>query len=427
MKYMKYLNNFNYFINTEVEAPLLKEEVNVSIFENDFLHNHKDVFYTFCSLTHNTYPHGTEPDVIKYIKHNLQIDIHNNYFIKVGDSNTMFTSHLDSATMRRSKVKLLTYENKNEKFVSTDGKTILGADDKAGVTIMLYMLEHNIPGLYYFFVGEEMGGIGSANLASDKYNKNLKGINKCISFDRQGYNSIITHQMQEPCCSTIFANALCVELNNNGMSVEKDDTGMFTDSANFIDSISECTNISVGYFNEHKKTEYQNISFLEKLCKAVINVDWENLPVRRENYKRYTENVSDPLSIITSLKPQLAKSAQSIYDLWEQDEDGIDEMYGGGGICDDIASAMSDVIRDNTHLASGTLYNEYDTHTSLYVYDNTAKICFNVDIAPSRYEKGYGYTWTKKHDVTFTPDMIDIIEVDYDDYIDNKGNLIENS
>ena len=277
---MNYLNYFNFF---KKNIKLYKEEVNTDIFGNDFLHDHKDIFYTFCSLTHKTYPHGTEPDVLKYIKHSLQQDEHSNYFIKIGESNTMFASHLDSATHKSSKVKLITYTKENNKFVSTDGRTILGADDKAGVTVMLYMIENQVPGLYYFFIGEEMGGIGSSNLASDYSNENLKNIKRCISFDRNGYNSIITDQINGKCCSSIFADALCLEFKNNGLKLKKDKTGIFTDSANFINIINECTNISVGYFNEHTKREYQNITYLEKLCKAAINIKWEELPSGKIN------------------------------------------------------------------------------------------------------------------------------------------------
>jgi hypothetical protein len=49
-----------------------------------------------------------------------------------------------------------------------------------------------------------------------------------------------------------------------------------------MDDIAECTNISVGYFNEHTVDEYQNLTYLEDLCKGVVKVDWENLPVVRE-------------------------------------------------------------------------------------------------------------------------------------------------
>lgn len=273
---MKYINNFTFFRSRPV-----KQEVNTSIFESNFYFDPTDIFYTFCSLTHKTYPHGTEQDALKYINVPLQQDEHKNYFIKIGESNTMFASHLDSATKETQNVKLITFEKKNIKYVSTDGNTILGADDKAGVTVMLYMIENKVPGLYYFFIGEEMGGLGSKNLAEIP-TENLSHIKKCISFDRKGYNSIITHQMMESCCSNQFADALCEQFNKNGLSLEKDETGIFTDSANFIGLIDECTNISVGYFNEHTNKEYQNITYLEKLCKACVQIDWENLPINQK-------------------------------------------------------------------------------------------------------------------------------------------------
>jgi len=269
---MKYLNNFCKY------KPLIKESVNTKIYEN-FSYNPKDVFYTFCSLTQETYPHGTEAEVLKWINHDLKEDEYGNYFLKIGESNTMFTSHFDSFTKNHQKTNLVKYIENNNLFVSTDGTSILGADDKAGVTIMLYMIEHNVPGLYYFFVGEEIGGIGSSDLAINGH-QNINEIQRCISFDRRGYNSIITHQMFESCCSDKFADSLCLAFKQQGLKYKKDDTGIFTDSANFMGVIKECTNISVGYFNEHTTHEYQNITFLEKLCNACTKINWDNLPTK---------------------------------------------------------------------------------------------------------------------------------------------------
>ena len=234
----------------------------------------------FLELTSRTYPHGTERELFHLLNKDLKEDEFGNLFIKIGESDAMFTSHLDTATKALCEVNHIFEKN----IIKTDGKSILGADDKAGVTIMLYMIEHNIPGLYYFFVGEEMGGIGSADLAISKH-KNLKGINKCISFDRRGYKSVITHQMFESCCTDTFADALTEAFNEQGMEFEKDNTGIFTDSAHFIGVIDECTNISVGYFNEHTKREHQNITYLEKLCKVCTNINWDNLPVKNNNNK----------------------------------------------------------------------------------------------------------------------------------------------
>ncbi len=158
-------------------------------------------------------------------------------------------------------------------------KTILGADDKSGVTVMLYMMAHNVPGVYYFFIGEERGGIGSYKLAA-AYNKyeHLKDLKRCVSFDRRNYFSVITRQSYRQCCSDEFAKALAGELNKSGLNISLDPTGIYTDSASFIDEIPECTNISVGYFSEHTTKECQNISFLERLAKACVSANWESLP-----------------------------------------------------------------------------------------------------------------------------------------------------
>ncbi len=258
--------------------------VDVTPFEQEkFEYKPKDVLYTFNSLCYQTYPYGYEDFILNYIPIPLIQDSYGNYYIKIGESNTMFTSHFDSACRDFTKVKLMTFEKSNNLFVCSDGKTILSADDKAGVTCMLYMIEHNIPGLYYFFTGEEVGGIGSYALMQE-FSKHgyLSGITKCISFDRRKYSSIITHQSYTRTCSDKFAESLCAELAKYGMEFELDYTGSFTDSANFIQNINECTNVSIGYFNEHTNNEYQNITFLENLCKACINIDWANLTVARK-------------------------------------------------------------------------------------------------------------------------------------------------
>ena len=102
---------------------------------------------TFLKLTSRTYPHGKEQDIFDLLPESLEMDEFGNLFIQIGESDTMFTSHLDTATSTDSEVIHILEDN----IIKTDGKTILGADDKAGVTIMLYMIEKGLPGLYYFF------------------------------------------------------------------------------------------------------------------------------------------------------------------------------------------------------------------------------------------------------------------------------------
>lgn len=135
------------------------------------------------------------------------------------------------------------------------------------------------------------------------------------------------------------------------------------------------------------------------------------------------ENTNELYSKISSLRRELALAAQKVYSEWEQDEEGYDEVYGSGGICDDIADAMCGVVNDKTEYGCFTLYNEYDCHTSIYVYDIGSKKIYNVDIPPYVYEKGTAYTWKKIQDVTFDVNNIDISEVDWDMYLDEDGNL----
>jgi len=282
----KFVRRYNYILHKKglivkqkaYNAPVGKKIDKIK----DFKSNPEDVRYTFLSLVQETYPHGHEEEVLKYLP-DLTKDKYGNYYKRIGESITMFTSHLDTVDRKKSVVNLYSMDENGGEIIITDGNTILGADDKAGVAVMLYMMHHNVPGLYYFFIGEERGGIGSRDLAFEyeRYTF-LKKIKKCVSFDRRNCFSIITDQMGIECCSNEFALGLCKELNKSGLKMSPDPTGVFTDSASFIDLIPECTNVSVGYMAEHTQRESQNITFLDKLAKACIKVDWESLPIARK-------------------------------------------------------------------------------------------------------------------------------------------------
>jgi hypothetical protein len=235
----------------------------------------------FIELTKNTYPHGSENIIadkmfkLGLFPEGIDMDEHGNYFCKIGESRTIFASHLDTV----SKVHEPVNHVLDGFMIKTDGTTTLGADDKAGVTILTWMMKNKIPGLYYFFIGEECGCIGSSAAAKSG---DFKDYDRIISFDRRATTSIITHQSWSRCCSDEFADAFCNELNKSGLSYVKDDGGVYTDSAEFVDIIPECTNVSVGYYKEHTFNESQDIEHLVKLANACLKVDWENLPTKRD-------------------------------------------------------------------------------------------------------------------------------------------------
>lgn len=255
---------------------------------------------TFLKLTSKTYPFGFEEGLVIEMKkcgifpNDLKEDQYGNYFYKIGDSKTVFASHLDTACQDQVTVNHRFDDEYHNEIIKTDGTSILGADDKAGVTLLLWMIKHNIPGLYYFFYGEEVGCLGST-AASSLVNE-FSIYDRIISFDRRGTESVITHQSSTRTCSDEFAQSLSNQLTTLGLPYHKDDTGIYTDSAEFVKVISECTNISVGYYNEHTTTEKQDITHLTKLANAILLVDWENLPTSRDKtkieYKSYSSSYS---------------------------------------------------------------------------------------------------------------------------------------
>lgn len=263
-----------------------------------------DIKKTFLELTDHLYPHGsTGTDEVRardfekratklfdILPNDLEKDEYGNLYKMIGDGSTsvMFTSHLDTATQADGKVTHVRVVENGDDIVKTDGTTILGADDKAGTVIMMYMMEKNVPGLYYFFLGEEVGCLGSKWLAKrledDKWiDRDLyKNINKVISFDRKDYHSVISFQNTRT-ASDKFCDELAKRLNEQDESFKfkTDPTGMYTDSARVSHLYAECTNLSVGYFDQHTKRERQNLDFLVKMSEASVKLDWETLPVSR--------------------------------------------------------------------------------------------------------------------------------------------------
>ena len=275
---------------------------------------------TFLKLTSRTYPHGTETELYDILPFNLETDEFGNKFIQIGESSVMFTSHFDTADDKATPVNHVIEDD----IIKTDGTTILGADDKAGVTIMLYMIKNKVPGLYYFFLGEEVGCIGSKKLADKHKTQKLENITKVVSFDRRNTYSVITHQSGQRTCSDAFADELAKQFNElseqvDGVKLEykKDPTGVCTDSIQFVSIYAECTNISVGYYEEHTFKERQDIKHLEKLAKTCCLVDWESLPAERDYTKKEYSYSSYGYPY-------------SRYSEWNDDNDDYYDYYGYG-------------------------------------------------------------------------------------------------
>lgn len=242
--------------------------------------NFKEVFL---KLTEYTTPFRTESDlesILTELVPGIKKDSIGNYHKIIGNSQTLFTCHLDNYCEEKKKVNHII----DGDVIYTDNNTILGADNKAGVCVLLYLISRNVPGHYCFFIGEEpilSGGCYGSSLFAQYY-KNIGKYKRAIAFDRKEEGSIINRQMAEPCCSNDFVATLCSEFAEQGIYMEPDNTGYYTDTSSFLDVISECTNISVGVYNEHTPREAVDLRYTEKIAKAAAEIDWESLPSSRQ-------------------------------------------------------------------------------------------------------------------------------------------------
>lgn len=209
------------------------------------------------------------------------------YVVRVGESKTIFSSHVDTCH-RTSGRQVLAYDVESSliyKSTNKEDRECLGADNGAGIFLMLEMIYSGIPGVYVFHRGEECGGIGSRWLAK-QHPEFLRQFDRAIAFDRAGTTDVITHQAMGRCCSDEFAEALALKLNlTHELEFKPSPDGVFTDTANYVELIPECSNLSVGYAMQHGPDEYQDVEFLLKLRDSLLNVDWESLPTVRDPSK----------------------------------------------------------------------------------------------------------------------------------------------
>lgn len=204
----------------------------------------------------------------------VERDAFGNLHKRIGDAPVLWSSHTDTVHSQGGMQRL---EVEGNIVKAAGASNCLGADCTTGVWLMAEMIQAGVPGLYVFHREEEMGGGGSDFIAR-KTPGLLAGIHYAIAFDRMGTSSIITHQAGGRCCSDAFAVSLSEGL---GLGMHLDDGGTFTDTANYVDLVGECTNISVGYKNQHRATETQDIAFALSLRDALLCLDLGRLVSHR--------------------------------------------------------------------------------------------------------------------------------------------------
>lgn len=216
-----------------------------------------------------------------------------NYIHIIGDEpRVLFAAHYDTVHKTEG-MQSVTMDHTTGIMSKTklDGEC-LGADCTTGVWLQLNMIKAGVEGVYVCHAAEEIGGIGSRGIVNSyvDYQNNdsdintypwLDNIDAVISFDRLGTTSVVTHQSLERTCSDIFGYSLIDRLAGQ-WNLELDSYGTYTDSMEYAEIISECTNISVGYYNQHTPRETQDVFFVLDLLEKLKLADWGALEIERE-------------------------------------------------------------------------------------------------------------------------------------------------
>tara|TARA_B110000503_G_scaffold137421_1_gene221584 strand:- start:1070 stop:2011 length:942 start_codon:yes stop_codon:yes gene_type:complete len=241
-------------------------------------------------------------------------DTHGNYVLVLGDEPRLcFTAHHDTVHKTEGMQKLVVTNN----VVSIADSTVsscLGADCTTGIWLMINMIEAGINATYVVHAGEEIGCVGSSNLVKDDPAW-LRHTDAVISFDRYGDKSIITHQMGMRTASDEFAKSFSMALDMP--QLRADNTGSYTDSNEYAYLISECTNISVGYYGQHGVNETQDLDYADLLSERLLNADWNTIIIARDTsliedlyheekyaYKPYDKHELDDMRMLLEDHPE---------------------------------------------------------------------------------------------------------------------------
>jgi hypothetical protein len=204
------------------------------------------------------------------------VDPYGNHVLRIADDDVLWSSHTDTVHMKAGYQKV-SFDGRIASLPKNSKSDCLGADCAAGVWIMTEMIKAGVPGLYVFHFAEEIGAVGSKAILKNTP-EFLSGIQAAIAFDRRGIDSVITHQGKR-CCSDAFGLSLAAQLPPR---FKLDPTGVFTDTRIYMPVVPECTNISVGYVNEHHPIETLDLAHLLELRDYMVKIDASKFVIERD-------------------------------------------------------------------------------------------------------------------------------------------------
>ncbi len=144
--------------------------------------------------------------------------------------------------------------------VTTEKNSILGADDRAGVTAILSIVAKGFLPQIFLTTDEEIGCQGARQLSLEYKPRNK--LNVLIQIDRHGNNDYVTYD-----CDSSILNKWCEKFG------WENEFGSFSDISELCPHWGIAgVNLSTGYYNEHSKDEMLIIPQLEHTINRVCEM-----------------------------------------------------------------------------------------------------------------------------------------------------------
>lgn len=290
---------------------------------------------------------------------NVRSDAFGNRIVTIGrEAPTIaWSSHTDTVHWEEGKQAIMVNEAGDLALDPFSQASCLGADCTAGVWLMRRLILAGKPGLYIFHRSEESGGQGSKWIAKNTPEL-VTNIKAMIALDRRGYDSVITDQSTGNTASKRFAASLADQL---GGCFKPDPTGLFTDSAFYSHLVPECTNVSVGYHDQHSANETLDHMFLDDLLLALLKLDYGKLEVARDHTKATLRSPRSSRAYMGYVPYADYEDGERYYrEQWEQGEHG-DGIWSASSDCE-----LVDLIRRYPE-ATAMLLRQWDiTERDLY-------------------------------------------------------------
>lgn len=246
-------------------------------------------------------PTGSEEQVSDYICKQLDklnipfaTDAKGNVFSLLYPNKPLLSAHMD--TVQRGTEMLFESERHliieesigGFNYIHSDGKLVIGADDKCGIYAILKLLEVYPETNFLFSVGEERSAKGARYFVKTQ---DLSLVNYGLVLDRHGYYDICCTQNNYG--TKEFEKELLTIGRRHSM---KSAMGIFSDCTALNSQIS-CANISIGYEGAHSPNEWccvEGINHTIRFVAEVINKITTKFEAPNiVNYSRYFQKSFD--------------------------------------------------------------------------------------------------------------------------------------